>query len=129
MARRRSTGPTERELAILQVLWQAGPGTVRQVNQALNRVRRTGYTTTLKLMQIMMSKGLLRRDESKRPQVYQPAVSKDRAERQLVGDLLRRVFDGSASQFVQQVLAAKNASPEEMTEIRRMLRQFGKDKP
>ena len=128
MARRPSTGPTERELAILQVLWQAGPGTVRQVNQALNRVRKTGYTTTLKLMQIMMSKGLLHRDESKRPQVYEPAISKDRAERQLVGDLLRRVFDGSASQFVQQVLAAKNASPEEMAEIRRMLRQFDKDK-
>ena len=128
MARRPSTGPTERELAILQVLWQAGPGTVRQVNQALNRVRKTGYTTTLKLMQIMMSKGLLRRDESKRPQVYEPAISKDRAERQLVGDLLRRVFDGSASQFVQQVLAAKNASPEEMAEIRRMLRQLDKDR-
>ena len=128
MARRPSTGPTERELAILQVLWQAGPGTVRQVNQALNRVRKTGYTTTLKLMQIMMSKGLLHRDESKRPQVYEPAISKDRAELQLVGDLLRRVFDGSASQFVQQVLAAKNASPEEMAEIRRMLRQLDKDR-
>lgn len=128
MARKASNRPTEAELQILQALWRDGPSTVRQVNKALNRTRDTGYTTTLKFMQIMLDKGLLQRDESQRPQVYQPAVSRDRAEQQLVGDLLDRVFDGSASQFVQQVLAAKNASPGEMKEIRRMIRDFEKGK-
>ena len=128
MARRASRRPTEGELEILQVLWQQGPGSVRQVNEALNEARPTGYTTTLKLMQIMLDKGLLRRDESRRPQVYTPAVSKDRTQRQLVGDLLERVFDGSARQFVLQVLSAKNASPQEMAEIRRLLRKAERDK-
>ncbi len=128
MARRPGIGPTEAELEILQVLWNRGPSTVRQINRAINGIRKTGYTTTLKLMQIMLSKGLLQRDESERPQVYEATLSKDKAERRLVGDLLERVFEGSASQFVQQVLAAKNASPEEMTAIRRILRDFGKGK-
>lgn len=128
MARRASIGPTDGELEILRVLWEEGPETVRHVNQVLNRTRTTGYTTTLKLMQIMLAKGLLRRDESRRPQVYTAAVSRNRAERQLVGDLLERVFDGSASQFVQQVLAARKTSPEEMDEIRRVLREFEKGK-
>ena len=128
MARRASRRPTEGELEILQVLWQQGPGTVRQVNDALNEARPTGYTTTLKLMQIMLDKGLLRRDESRRPQVYTPAVSKNRTQRQLVRDLLERVFDGSARQFVLQVLSAKNASAEEMAEIRRLLRKAERDK-
>ena len=128
MARPASIGPTEGELSILRVFWKQGPGTVRQINRALNRTKRTGYTTTLKLMQIMLAKGLLHRDESERPQVYSTAITKDQAERQLVGDLLHRVFGGSASQFVQQVLAAKRASPAEMAEIRQMLRDFEKGK-
>ena len=128
MARPASIGPTEGELSILRVFWEQGPGTVRQINRALNRAKQTGYTTTLKLMQIMLTKGLLLRDESERPQVYSAAITRDQAERQLVGDLLHRVFDGSASQFVQQVLAAKRASPAEMAEIRQMLRDFGKGK-
>ena len=128
MARRPGIGPTEAELEILQVLWNRGPSTVRQINRAINGIRKTGYTTTLKLMQIMLGKGLLQRDESQRPQVYEATLSKDKAERRLVGDLLERVFEGSASQFVQQVLAAKNASPEEMSAIRRILRNFGKGK-
>ena len=128
MARHASKVPTDGEMAILQVLWEAGPSTVRQVNQAMSSGKAIGYTTTLKLMQIMLGKGLLERDVSTRPQVYAPAVSRDIAEQQLVGDLLGRVFDGSASQFVLQVLAAKDASPEEMAEIRRMLREFEKGK-
>ena len=128
MARRASSRPTAGELEILQALWELGRSTVRQVNQALNETRTTGYTTTLKLMQIMLEKGLLRRDESQRPQVYAPAVSKDRTQRQLVGDLLERVFDGSARQFVLQVLSAKKASREEMAEIRRLLRKAEREK-
>ncbi len=121
MARQATNGPTEGELAILRVLWDKGSASVREVNQALNETKRTGYTTTLKLMQIMLGKGLLSRDDSVRPQVYSPALSKDRTERQMVGDLLERVFDGSASQFVMQILAAKKASPKELAEIRRIL--------
>jgi BlaI family penicillinase repressor len=128
MARRASSTPTEAELEILQVLWEQGPGSVRQVNQTLNLTRTTGYTTTLKLMQIMLAKGLLRRDERQRPQVYAPAASKDRTQRQLVRDLLERVFEGSASQFVLQVLSTKKASPAELAEIRRLLQGWGKEK-
>ena len=128
MARRASIGPTEAELEILQVLWNRGPSTVRQVNRAINRIKKTGYTTTLKLMQIMLSKGRLRRDESERPQVYEATLRKSDTERRLVGDMLERVFEGSASQFVQQVLAAKNASPKEMVEIRQIFSNFEKEK-
>ena len=128
MARPAGIGPTEGELSILRIFWQRGQSTVREVNRILNQTRKTGYTTTLKLMQIMLTKGILRRDESQRPQVYSPTITRDQVERQLVGHLLERVFDGSASQFVQQVLAAKKASPGEMAEIRRMLRHSGKEK-
>ncbi len=128
MARPAGIGPTEGELSILRIFWQRGQSTVREVNRVLNQTRKTGYTTTLKLMQIMLTKGILRRDESQRPQVYSPTITRDQVERQLVGHLLERVFDGSATQFVQQVLAAKKTSPEEMAEIRRMLRNSGKEK-
>ena len=126
MARRASDRPTEAELEILQVLWSAGPSSVREVNEALNRRRPTGTTTTLKLMQIMVDKGLLRRDTSTRPQTYQAAVSRQKAQRQFVRDMLDRVFEGSASQLVMQVLSAGQTTPEEMDEIRRLLRQQGK---
>ncbi|HUU21533.1 MAG TPA: BlaI/MecI/CopY family transcriptional regulator [Phycisphaerae bacterium] len=126
MARRASDRPTEAELEILQVLWTAGASSVREVNQALNRRRTTGTTTTLKLMQIMLYKGLLRRDTSTRPQTYEAAVSRQKAQRQFVRDMLDRVFEGSASQLVMQVLSAGRATPEEMDEIRRLLREHGK---
>jgi len=125
MARRAPTKPTEAEMEILQVLWRQGPATVRQVNRRINRDRRTGYTTTLKLMQIMLGKGLLTRDESTRPQVYAPAVSRDKAQRQLVGQMLEKVFEGSTSRLVMQALSAKKASPEELAEIRRLIRKHG----
>lgn len=128
MPRRASTKPTEAELEILQVLWRESPATVRQVNREINRDRRTGYTTTLKLMQIMLAKGLLTRDMSARPQVYSPAVSRDKAQRQLVGEMLEKVFEGSASQLVMQVLSAKKATPQELTEIRRLIRKYGEER-
>ncbi len=121
MARRATGRPTEGELQILRVLWHRGPSTVRQINDVLNEHHRTGYTTTLKLMQIMLVKKILRRNESVRPQVYRPAASQGQTQRQLVGDRLDRVFDGSASRFVLQVLAAKRATPEELAEIRKLL--------
>jgi BlaI family transcriptional regulator, penicillinase repressor len=111
--------PTESELAILRVLWRIGPATVRQVHDALEA--EVGYTTVLKLMQIMTEKGLVTRDESERAHVYQPMLTEQRTQRKLITDLLDRAFDGSASQLVLQALSSKPASREELAEIRELL--------
>jgi BlaI family penicillinase repressor len=120
MARRKTTGPTEREMAILSVLWDQGPGTVREVHDTLYAGGSTGYTTTLKLMQIMTDKGLIVRS-AERPHIYQPAVSQERTQKQVVGDLLDRVFSGSAEKLVMRALSAKKVSPDELKRIRAML--------
>jgi BlaI family transcriptional regulator, penicillinase repressor len=113
--------PTEAELAILRVLWRRGPSTVRAVWEQLAAAQKTGYTTVLKLMQIMVDKGLLQRDETNRSHVYHPRRSKQQTQRQVVGHLLDKVFAGSASQLVLQALSAKKATPQELEEIRRLL--------
>ena len=113
--------PTDAELAILRVLWDRGASTVRQVHDVLSRERPTAYTTALKLLQIMTEKGLVRRDETDRTHVYEPRLSEEQTQRQLVRDLLDRAFAGSASKLVMQALAARRASPEELGEIRRLL--------
>jgi predicted transcriptional regulator len=114
--------PTEAELAILRVLWECGPSSVKQVHQAL-ATRQTGYTTVLKFMQMMVEKGLLTRDTSTFAHTYQAGVPRERIERTLVADLLDRAFSGSTSRLVLQALAAKKASPEELAEIRKILRK------
>lgn len=121
MARRPTSGPTDAELEILTVLWDRGPSTVREVNVAIEQLRPTGYTTTLKLMQIMTGKGLLVREKSIRPHCYRPASSKEKTQRQLVKNLLNRAFDGSAAQLVLRALSTENATPEELTKIRGVL--------
>jgi len=113
--------PTDAELAILRVLWSRGPSTVRQVHEALSRERETGYTTVLKLMQIMTEKGLVERDESERTHVYQARFTQEATQQRLVSDLLDKAFGGSASQLVMQALAAKPASADELAQIRRLL--------
>src|ERR687898_2484935 len=114
--------PTDAELAILRVLWERGPSTVRQVHDVLvERVGPTAYTTALKLLQIMTEKGLVRRDDTDRTHIYQARLSEEQTQRQLVRDLLDRAFGGSASKLVMQALAAKRASAEELVEIRRLL--------
>jgi BlaI family transcriptional regulator, penicillinase repressor len=113
--------PTDAELAILRVLWELGPATVRQVHDVLLRERPTAYTTALKLLQIMTEKGLVRRNESDRTHVYQARLTEEQTQRQLVRDLLDRAFGGSASKLVMQALAARRATPEELTEIRRLI--------
>ena len=115
------TRPTDAELAILRVLWSRGPSTVRQVHEALSRDRETGYTTVLKLMQIMTEKGLVERDESERTHVYQARFTQEATQQRLVSDLLDKAFGGSASQLVMQALAAKPASADELAQIRRLL--------
>jgi BlaI family transcriptional regulator, penicillinase repressor len=113
--------PTDSELAILRVLWRLGPATVRAVHAELSRVEETGYTTVLKLLQIMTEKGLVKRDESERSHVYEPVCSEQQVQRQLIGHLLDRAFGGSAQTLVLQALAAKKATPGELAEIRRLL--------
>ena len=121
MARKKTTGPTDRELAILAVLWAQGAGTVRAVHEALDADAGTGYTTTLKLMQIMVEKGLLVRRDDGRRHVYQPAVSEERTQKQVVRDVLEKVFAGSAEKLVMRALSAKRVSPKELKRIRQML--------
>jgi len=111
--------PTDAELAILRVLWSRGPSTVRQVAECLGRG--TGYTTVLKLLQIMTEKGLAVRDESARTHVYDAAFSEDQTQRQLVADLLDRAFGGSAAKLVMQALATRRTSATELEEIRKLL--------
>ena len=113
--------PTDAELAILKVLWRRGASTVREVFETLGESKTTGYTTVLKTMQIMSEKGLVVRDESERAHRYEPAAPEDETQRRLVGDLLRRAFDGSAKKLVMQALSAERASSEELEEIRHLL--------
>jgi predicted transcriptional regulator len=111
--------PTDAELAILRVLWTRGPSTVRDVAEAMGR--EGAYTTILKLMQIMTDKGLVKRDDSTRSHVYKAASSEDQTQRQLVTDLLDKVFEGSAAKLVMRALADGKVSAEELAEIRKLL--------
>jgi predicted transcriptional regulator len=113
--------PTDAELAILRILWARGPSTVRQVHDVLGRDRQAGYTTALKLLQIMAEKGLVDRDESDRTHVYRARLGEEQTQRQLVRDLVDRAFGGSAMKLVMQALAAKRASPEELRHIRKAI--------
>ncbi|HUR19892.1 MAG TPA: BlaI/MecI/CopY family transcriptional regulator [Vicinamibacterales bacterium] len=116
--------PTDAELAILHVLWDRGPSTVRQVFETLADARETGYTTTLKLMQIMSEKGLVRRDESARTHVYAASVSRDKTQQHLVRDLLDRAFGGSAASLVMQALSSHPTSAEERREIEQLIAEY-----
>lgn len=116
--------PTEAELAILQVLWEHGACTVRDVHEVLHRREGTGYTTALKQLQIMHDKGLVERDETQRAHVYRPLVSKERTQKKLLSDMLQRVFDGSPSRLVLQALGDHKASREELREIRALLNRL-----
>jgi predicted transcriptional regulator len=112
-------------LDILRVLWQRGPSTVREVQDTLNEMKPTGYTTVLKMLQIMTDKGLVQRDERQRAHVYEARLAQEQTQRQLVTDLLERVFDGSATSLVMQALTAKKkASDRELAEIRNMIAEF-----
>lgn len=113
--------PTDAELAILRVLWARGPSTVRQVHEALADDRETGYTTSLKLMQIMAEKGLVTRDESSRTHIYEAAASEQLTQGQLVADLVQRAFGGSAAALVMRALSTHKPSADEMREIQRLI--------
>ncbi len=121
MRKRSLARPTDAELAILRVLWERGPSSVRQVHKVLHRGRMRSYTTALKLLQIMTEKGLVERDESQRPQIYRPCLPREHTERQLVSDLIDRAFGGSAKRLVLQALAVKEASAEDLARIEKLL--------
>ena len=128
MAKRDQPRPTDAELAILRVLWEHGPCTVRRVQEALGRDKPTGYTTALKLLQVMTEKGLVLRDDARRSHVYRARSTEEHTQRQLVGDLIRRAFGGSARKLVVQALASKEASAEELAEIRRLLDRLERER-
>lgn len=119
--------PTDAELAILGILWDRGPSTVREVHDALASRQATGYTTVLKLMQIMTEKGLVIRDERQRAHVYEARYSEERTQRQLLADLADRAFRGSPARLVMQALSGRRTSPEELNEIRALLEKLEGD--
>jgi predicted transcriptional regulator len=124
MKRSTTVRPTPGELEILGVLWRQGPSTVRQVHDALRAHRATGYTTVLKLMQIMADKGLVARDMSRRPHVYAARLEEGAAQRSLVRELIARAFGGSAARLAVHALSSATATDEELAEVRRLLDQI-----
>lgn len=119
--------PTDAELAILRVLWELGPSTVRQVHEALAD-RETGYTTTLKLMQIMADKGLVTRDESSRTHIYSTSATQELTQGQLLKDLVDRAFGGSAKELVLRALSSHDTTPDELREIRQLIDDYREKK-
>src|SRR5207244_9467109 len=113
--------PTKLELAILRVLWEAGPRSVRESQNSLNASKPTGYTTVLKMLQIMTEKGLVDRDETVRPQIYRAKYSQEQTQRNLVSDLLQRAFGGSVKALVMQALATRKSSPKDLDAIEKLL--------
>ena len=118
--------PTESELEILQILWAKGLATVREVHDELGRTKNVGYTTTLKLMQIMNEKGLVKRDDSMRTHVYQAAVNKEKTQKHLLGKMIDNLFGGSPTQLVIQALGEHKASPAELEKIQALLNDLKK---
>ena len=121
MATKQIVRPTKLELSILKVLWEAGPCSVREIHKILDEAKPTGYTTVLKMLQIMTEKGLVERDESVRPQIYRAKYSQEQTQRHLVSDLLQRAFGGSVKALVMQALASKKSSAKDLDAIEKLL--------
>jgi predicted transcriptional regulator len=129
MASEQQPSPTPVELAILQVLWQRGPSTVRQIHNALKDERDTGYSTTLKMVQVMTDKGLVLKDESTRPQVFRPSRPQEQTQVQLLDELIQRAFGGSAENLVMRAVSAKRITPAELGEIKELVERARKERP
>lgn len=121
MARSVSSQPTEVELQILRILWQSGGSTARQVHNELTELKGTTYSTTVKMLSVMLEKGLVKRDESISPQMYRAASSQKFTQKKMLGDLIEKVYDGSALSLVLQALSSGKTSSEELAEVRRMV--------
>jgi BlaI family penicillinase repressor len=129
MPRNPSSRLNDVELAILRVIWNRKACTVREVHEALQAERDTGYTSTLKMMQVMCEKGLLKRDGTQRPQVYRPAIPQEQTQKKIVRDLVNTVFGGSARKLVMQAVQSHKISREELAEIRKLLDQLEEGEP
>ena len=123
----RAIKPTESELEILQVLWDKEQATVRDVHEKLLEIKDVGYTTTLKLMQIMFEKGLVKRDDSSRTHIYMPACNKERTQKELLGKFISNLFGGSSSQLVLRALGTQHVSEKDIADIQELLNEL-KDK-
>ena len=128
MARKVFPKPTDSELEILQMLWQTGPATVKKINELLNEKKETGYTTTLKLLQIMFEKNLVERNENERSHVYKAVVAQEDIQKSLVDKLLETAFSGSSVQLVMQALGNSRPSKEELDQIRNYINKIEKDR-
>ena len=126
MSNTRYIKPTESELEILQVLWDRDLASVREVHEELAKIKDVGYTTTLKLMQIMHEKGLVKRDDSFKTHIYQAAVSKEKTQKHLLGKMINTLFGGSSTELVIQALGSQKATPEELDEIQQILNNLKK---
>ena len=113
--------PTETELEILKILWRQGPSSVKAVNQELNQKKITGYTTTLKIMQIMHAKDLVTRDESQRQHIYHAAIAENQVKQGFIKKMMKNLYAGSASQMVMQILGSGSASAKELEEIKNFI--------
>ncbi len=129
MARTGSTQPTEVELQILRVLWERGPSTVRHIHNVLSEAKGTNYSTTVKMLSVMLDKGLVKRDETVRPHVYRPARTQQTMQRNMLRDLIQRAYGGSTSSLVLQALSSQRATPDELAEIRQLLNQLEGESP
>ena len=124
MAKRRAIQPTEVELQMLRILWELGPCPVREIHARLNADKGTNYSTTVKMLSVMLEKGLVKRDEKASPHIYRSALSRETAGKRMLNDLIEKVYDGAAMSLVLQTLASTSATKEELHEVRRMLDQM-----
>lgn len=121
MAKTRPNQPTEVELQMLRILWELGPSPVREVHARLNADKGTNYSTTVKMLSVMLDKGLVKRDEKASPHIYQAALSRKKAGQRMLGDLIDKVYDGATMSLVLQALSSAAATKEELAEVRRVL--------
>ncbi len=124
MAKTRAIQPTEVELQMLRILWELGPSPVREIHARLNADKGTNYSTTVKMLSVMLEKGLVKRDENASPHIYRPALTRATAGKRMLSDLIDKVYDGAAMSLVLQALASTAATKEELDEVRRMLDQM-----
>jgi predicted transcriptional regulator len=124
MARPAPDQPTEVELQILHRLWDDGPSTVRQIHDSVGQARQTNYATTVKMLVVMFEKGLVKRDDTVRPQIYRAAMTRTRAQKKLLKSLIHKAYEGSAKSLVMHALSSQKASKEDLAEIRELIKQL-----
>ena len=129
MARAVSSQPTEVELQILRILWESGGSTAREVHNGLAEIKGTTYSTTVKMLSVMLEKGLVKRDETVTPQVYRAAMSQKVTQKRMLGDLIEKVYNGSAMSLVLQALSSGKASADELAEVRRIVNELEGKQP